>query len=106
MLSIYYLRHFRLGGYAIFDFTVSFLGIYLLSPLLSKIFLKFGIKIPKKNWLYLTLPIAIVSHLLVGTITPMTRNFLDLHGHYVLKIVILGLLFLGLRNIKKEKKAK
>lgn len=104
MFSLTYLRHFRLGGFAIFDFAVSFLGIYLLSPFLSKIFLKFGIRIPRNNWLYLTLPLSVVSHLLVNEMTPMTKNFLDPHGHYVLKIIILGLLFLGLNNIKKNKK--
>lgn len=104
MLSLSYLRHFRLGGFAIFDFAVSFLGIYLLSPLLSRLFLKIGIRIPRNNWLYLTLPLSIVFHLLVNKITPMTKNFLDPHGHYILKIIILGLLFLGLKNIKINKK--
>jgi len=103
MISIEFLRQFRLGGYALFDFAAAFLGIYLLSPLLSKIFLKIHIKIPKLNWLFLTLPIAIIIHLLVGNIIPMTRNFLDIHGHYILKALILVLLFLGIRNIKKLK---
>jgi len=104
MISIEFLRQFRLGGYAIFDFIVAFLGIYLLSSLLSKLFLKLRINIPKKNWLYLTLPISIVAHLLVGKITPMTRNFIDIHDHYILKIVILILLFFGLKGIKIIKK--
>lgn len=50
MILIEFLRQFRFGGYAIFDFVIAFLGIYLLSPLLSKIFLKFRIDIPKQNW--------------------------------------------------------
>ncbi len=104
MNSLELLRQFRVGGFAIFDFVAAFLGIVLLSPLLSKIFLKLRIIIPKKNWLFLTLPISVVVHLAVGTITPMTRDFLDLHGHYILKIVIFGLLFLGLRDIKIIKK--
>lgn len=100
MIPIEFLRQFRIGGYAIFDFAVAFLGIYLLSFLLSKIFLKIRIDIPKQNWLFLTLPIGIAAHLIVGKMTPMTKNFLDIHGHYVLKILIIGLLILGLRNIK------
>jgi len=100
MLSIEYLRQFRIGQYAFFDFAVSFLAIYLLAPLLSKLFLKLGLDIPKHNWLYLTLPIGILAHILVGTITPMTRNLLDLHGHYILKIVIIALVILGLRGVK------
>jgi len=103
-MTIELFRQFRLGGYAIFDFAVSFLGVYLVAPLLSKIFLKIGIEIPKQNWLYLTIPIGILVHLLFGRITPMTKNFLDIQGHYILKIVVLALLILGLAGIKVIKK--
>ena len=105
MISIEFLRQFRLGGYAIFDLAVAFLGIYLLSPLLSKIFLKLGIDIPKLNWLFLTLPIDIIVHLLVGQTTLMTKNFLDINGHYILKILILSLLIFGIKGIKIVKKS-
>ena len=100
MNTIDFLRQFRVGEYAIFDLVVSFLGVYLLSPLLTKLFAKFGIDIPKINWLFLTLPISVLIHVLFGRMTPMTRYFLDLHGHYLLKILILALLILGLRGIK------
>lgn len=103
MIPIEFLRQLRIGEYTIFDFAVAFLGIYLLSPLLSKLFLKIKIDIPKKNWLYLTLPIGVLAHILVGNITPMTRDFLDIHDHYILKILILVLLILGLKNIKLSK---
>lgn len=100
MIPIEFLRQFRFGGYAIFDFAVAFLGIYLLSPLLSKIFLKLRIDIPKQNWLFLTLPISIFAHLLVGKITPMTKDFIDIHNHYILKILILSLLIFGIKGVK------
>lgn len=99
-MSLEFLRQFRIGGYAIFDLAVSFLALYLLAPLLSKLFLKIKLNIPKLNWLFLTLPISIVIHLLVGNITPMTKNFFDLNAHYVLKILILGSLYLGIRGVK------
>lgn len=104
MIPIEFLRQFRLGDYAIFDVAIAFLGIYLLSPWLSKLFLKIKIDIPKKNWLYLTLPIGIISHLLVGQITPLTKNFLDLHDHYILKVFIFILIFIGFKGIKIIKK--
>ena len=104
MISIEFLRQFRLGGYAIFDVLVSFLGIYLLAPFLSKIFLKIGLNIPKRSWICLTLPIGILAHLLVGKITPMTKDFLDLHSHYVIKIIILIFLIIAIKNIKILKK--
>lgn len=104
MIPIKFLRQFRLFEYAIFDIIVAFLGIYLLAPLLSKIFLKLRIDIPKKSWLFFTLPIGILSHLVVGKITPMTKNFLDLHDHYALKAIIITLLILGIKDIKIIKK--
>lgn len=104
MTLLEFLRQFRFGEYAVFDFATSFLGIYLLSPLLSKIFLKFRLDIPKKSWLLLTLPISIIVHLLVGVITPMTRDFIDIDDHYILKIIILILLILGLKGVKIVKK--
>lgn len=100
MAPIAFLRQFRVGGYAIFDTAVSFLGVYLLSPWLSKLFLQFKIVVPRKSWLFLTLPISILVHFLVGNITPMTKNFMDLNGHYILKAVIFVLLFFGLKDIK------
>lgn len=106
MTPIEFLRQFRLGGYAIFDFAVAFLGIYLLSPLLSKLFLKVRVDIPKRNWLFLTLPVSVLAHLLVGNVTPMTKNFLDINGHYVLKIVILTSLFFGIKGVKITKNKK
>lgn len=104
MFILGFLRQFRFSGYAIFDFVIAFLGIYLLSPLLSKILLKIKIDVPKKNWLFLTLPISLLIHLLVGKITPMTKNFFSPNSHYILKILILGLLFLGIKDIKIIKK--
>ena len=104
MPTIESLRQFRLGGYAVFDFVVSFLGIYLLAPFLSKLFLKVGVKVPRKNWLFLTLPLSIVIHLLFGAMTQMTRDFLDLQGHFVIKVIIFVLLVLGLRGIEIVKK--
>lgn len=106
MVPIEYLRQFRFSGYAIFDFVAVFIAIYFLSPLLSKLFRKLRLNIPKQNWLFLALPIGISTHLLIGNITPMTRDFMDIHSHYILKILIIGLLIFGLKGIKIIKKNK
>ncbi|MCX6731200.1 MAG: hypothetical protein NTZ55_05110 [Candidatus Roizmanbacteria bacterium] len=92
MPTIQFLRSFRFGEYAYFDFIAAFLGIYLLSPLLVRLFLSLRVKTSKKTWLFLTLPLSILIHLLVHNITPMTRDFMDLHGHYGIKILTIGLL--------------
>lgn len=99
-----YLRQFRIGEYTIFDTALAFLGVFLLAPVLSKIFLKLRISIPKRNWLFLTLPISIPVHLLFGQMTPMTKGFIDIHGHYILKVVILILFIFGMKGIKIIKK--
>lgn len=104
MIPIEFLRQFRFMGYAIFDFVAVFLGMYLLAPGLSKLFKATGIIIPKHNWLYLALPIGIIIHLLVGRITPMTKDFIDPGSHYILKIIIIGLFLLGMKDIKIIKK--
>ena len=104
MNTLEFLRQFKIFDYAIFDLAVSFLGIYLLSPLLTKLFKKIRLDIPKRNWLFLTLPIGILAHILVGNITPMTGDLLNIHDHYILKILMLVLLFFGFKGIKIVKK--
>jgi len=104
MISIEFLRQYKIAGFAIFDFAVSFIGVYLLAPLLSKLFGKLGIQILKKNWLFLTIPLSVLIHVLVSQITPMTKEFLDPQGHFILKGVIIILLIFGLRGIKRVKK--
>jgi len=106
MITLEYLRSFRIGGYAIFDLVVSFVGIYLLAPLLSKICRKFSLRVSTLSWLFLTLPISIVVHLLVNQKTLMVQDFLDLQSHWGLKILIITLTFLGIRNIKKLRNCK
>lgn len=104
MFTLENLRHYRIFTYAIFDIGISFVGIGLLSPLLSRLFRIARIDIPKKNWLFLTLPLGIIFHLLFGAMTPMTKNFLDIQSEYVLKIVVFGCIILGVRGIKVVKK--
>jgi len=104
MHIIEYLRQFRFAGYTIFDTALALIGIYLLSPLLSKLFKKLQVSIPKRNWLFLTLPIGILAHLIFKQMTPMTKDLIDIHAHYILKIIIFILLILGIRGIKITKK--
>lgn len=103
MLTIQYIRQFRFGGYAIFDLVLSLLGIYLFAPLLSKLFLRVNISVPRKSWLFLTFPLGILVHLLFGQLTPMTKQFLDPSSNYLLKVFMLCMLFLGIKDIKRFK---
>ena len=101
MITLPYLRSFRIAEYAIFDLVASFIGVYLLAPLLSKLFLKFKIVVPLSSWLYFTLPLGIIIHLLVGNMTGMTKDFIDPNGHFVIKIIIVLLTIIGIKGIKK-----
>lgn len=101
MNPIEYLRSWRFGEYAVFDFVLSFLVVFVLAPFLSKGFRKFGLVISRVSWLYLTLPLSIVIHLAVGVMTPMTIQFLDPNGYYGLKIVIVFLCVMGLKDVKR-----
>jgi len=97
------LRQFRILDLAIFDFVLAFGGVYLLAPILSKLFLKLGLDIPKLSWMLFVPFIGIIAHLLVGRGTPLTHDFLDISGHYLEKILILGPFFIGLKFIKSVK---
>ena len=103
MDAISYLRQFRVSGYAVFDLAAAVIGMCLLSPLLSRGCRKLGLEVPRLNWVYLALPIGMAAHLAVGKITPMTRDLFYLHGHYLLKVAMLALCILGLRNIRRIK---
>lgn len=101
MTQIEYLRQFRIGEFAIFDFTAAFLGMFLLAPLLSWLFKKMGILVPLRNWVILMLPISVLAHILVGTYTPLTKQFLDPSGHYLTKMVIVACCIFSLMGIKR-----
>jgi hypothetical protein len=99
MFNIKYLRSFKILDYAIFDLAASFIGIYLLSPLLTKLFSLIHLNIPRASWIYFTIPLGIVFHIIFGNYTPMTKYFLDPTGHYLLKLFIITLIILGVRGI-------
>lgn len=74
--------------------------MFLLGPLLSKLCRKAGLEIPKLNWLYLTLPLDIVTHFPIGKITPLTKNFIDADAHYAVKLVVIAFLVIGYKKYK------
>jgi hypothetical protein len=76
MLTIEWLRQFRIGPFAIFDTIGAFLGIWLLAPLLSWITKKFKIKTERVQWLLLTLPLSVISHFIIGQQTPLIEMLL------------------------------
>ncbi len=104
MLSITELRQFRIIDFAVFDLSLAFVGMLILSPLLSFLFKKLGVFIPKRSWLIWTLPLGIITHLIIGNYTLMTKRFIDINGYYGLKVIIVALVGLGFLGIKRTDK--
>ncbi len=100
------LRQYRIGEFALFDFAVSYIAIWFLAPLLSRGCRRLGFKVPRANWLFLTLPLAVLFHLAFGTFTPLTKSVIDPTGGYVTKGVVLLSLLLGLRGIQRTHRSK
>lgn len=93
------LRQFRIGPFTVFDTLLAYVGIYLIAPLLSKLFAKINISISRSSWLWLTLPISVIPHLIFNQNTPFMKMLLNPNGDYIAKIVLLFMLYMGLRNI-------
>ncbi len=96
---IEFLRQYKIGPFSIFDFAISYIGFYLLSPLIIRFFMLFKIHITKSSIMWLVLPLSVVTHIIIRTYTPLTLMTIDPHGHYIVKIIMLFMLFMGLRKI-------
>lgn len=98
MIDIEYLRSFRLGRYAAFDLVVSYVGFYFLTPLLTRLFKKIGVKVARVQWMYLMLPISVVVHLLFGQDTLLVQDLFSINSGYLTKIIILVMLYKGIKG--------
>lgn len=94
MEIITFLRSFRVGPFAIFDFAISYLFMYLIAPYVKKI----GINLNRKQLLWLTLPISIGVHIIFNAMTPFTKMFLDPYGSYWVKAIIIFMLYMAYRT--------
>jgi hypothetical protein len=81
MNIVEFLRQYRIGGFSIFDFVVAYGGFLLLSPIIVKFFQK------------------IVAHVIFGNHTPLTKMFLNPHDYYFVKIIIVFMIYMGLRKV-------
>lgn len=95
------LRQYRIGPYSIFDFATAYLGIFIVSPLLTRLAARFNLNISRTNWLWLTIPIGIITHIIIRQHTLLTSQFLNPNGDYLVKIIVLFMVYMGLKDIKK-----
>lgn len=98
MNTIEFLRQFRIGPFAIFDFAISYIGFYVASPLIIKLFAYLNITVTKVNIMWLVLPISILTHIIVGAHTPLTKMFLNLSDYYILKTIVIFMIYMGFRG--------
>jgi len=98
-----FLRQFKIGPFAIFDTAISYLGIFLLAPLLTKLFSYFKISISTSSWLWLTLPLSVLFHIIFRQNTPLTKILLDPRQFqfYLALVILLFMTYMGLKNIRQ-----
>lgn len=103
MEFVQFLRQFRIGPYAIFDLVMSYIGIFLVAPVLSKLASKFSVKISRTAWLWFTLPISVIFHLIFRQNTAFMQRLFSSQGYHVEVIVLLFMVYMGVRHIYKYK---
>ncbi len=97
------LREYRMGPFAIFDFTAAYLGMLLVTPLLKKLFLRFHLLLPTVSVMWFVLPLSILVHVLIGKHTALTTMFLDPLHYYTVKVIIVIMVVKGLMGIRRVK---
>ncbi len=96
---ITFLRSFRIGSFAIFDFTLTYLVVYFAAPYLQKM----GVKLSRVQMLWLALPFSLIVHVLFGIETPLTEMVIDPNGYYWVKALVLFMVFMGVRGKRRKR---
>jgi hypothetical protein len=103
MITLEYLRNFRIGPFTLFDTTFAYLGVLILSPILTRLALKISLKIPTASWLWFTLPLSVFFHILFGQKTPLVKILSDPESFqfYIALFVLLAMSYFGISKVKK-----
>lgn len=96
------LRQYKIGPFSIFDFVLAFGGVYILAPFIIRVLQRARIIITRTELMWLVVPLSVMSHLLVGSMTPLTQMAVNPKGDVVVKLVLLGMLYVGLRGAVKR----
>ncbi|MBU0727357.1 hypothetical protein KKA95_01595 [Patescibacteria group bacterium] len=92
MNIITFLRSFRIGPFAIFDFAVTYLIAFLIGPYLKKL----GIPISREQLMWLALPISVLIHAIFKIKTPLTEMVFDPSGHYTSKVIMIAMIIMAI----------
>lgn len=90
---------YRIGPFAVFDTLGSLIIAAIVAPLLSWLALKAGFRVPYFNWLWFTVPLAELVHILVGQETPLSKMLLNPSGDWIAKLVFIFMIFMSFRGI-------
>lgn len=102
MDTLQFLRQFRIGPFAIFDTVISYIGIYLLAPMLTKFVQKFGLNISRTGWLWLMFPLSVIFHFIFRQQTPFMKLLVNPESYYIGPIILLCMLYMGLKDSKRS----
>lgn len=103
MISLEHLRQFKIGPFAIFDTLLAYLGVLILSPVLNWLMSKLRVKVPIASWLWFTLPLSVVFHLIFNQDTPLMKilsNPSDFQ-FYIAIFILISMTYMGFRKINK-----
>lgn len=103
MITLEYLRQFKVGPFAIFDTVISYVGILILAPLLSWLMSRLHLKIPISSWLWFTMPISVIFHIIFRQSTPLMKILTNpgQFQFYIALLILLTMTYIGLRGISK-----
>ena len=95
------LRQYRLGPFTYFDTLGSFFIAYLIAPYLLKLLAKIGLHGDRAAIMWLVIPIAEITHIIIGRKTPLADMILDPSGGYFAKVIVLFMLVMGIRGFMR-----
>lgn len=103
MISLEYLRQFRIGPFTIFDTVIAYVGILILSPILNWLMSRLRLKIPIISWFWFTLPLSVIFHIIFHQSTPLTKILIDpgKAQFYIAIFILFTMTYLGFRKISK-----
>lgn len=103
MITIETLRSVRIGPFTVFDTATAYIGVFLLAPLLTKLFSRYHSYISRTQWVWLTLPIAVVFHLALSLNTPFVALLFHFPSAFIAIPLLIFMLYMGLKDIKNPK---
>ena len=99
MDNLNFIRQFKIGPFAIFDTVISYIGLFLLAPILTKMFRIMRLEISLASWLWFVLPLSIVFHFFFSQQTPLMKLLVSSNG-YIAIIILLAMAYMGVRTIR------